>query len=489
MKYALVDNVELKQSKCLVLGVFSDMVSSDPIYQLHQKKTTLINQLMQHLENERDIAWQTAFDETQLLLIHCGERASFNSTRLQKILDDITQQLLKQHVKSTTLCIPQIIDQNANAQLESMILKFNYAYYQLLDFKQDKKKQHPLQSIFIYLPTATPDAIKAASAIASGINTTRTLGNLPSNLCTPTYLAEMSIKLAQKHTSIKTTVLHEDDLKTLGMGALLAVAKGSHESPKLIEIHYHGPEKQGAQKKEQPIILVGKGITFDSGGISLKPPAGMEEMKYDMAGAASVFGTLQACAELELPIHVIGLMACAENMPGGRATKPGDIITTLSGQTVEVINTDAEGRLVLADALTYAERFNPRFVLDIATLTGAIIIALGHENTGLMTEDNALAELIIKASQKSQDNVWRMPLQAAYQEALDSQLADMVNSTFDRSAGSVTAACFLSRFTKKYAWAHLDIAGTAWISGRKNQATGRPVPLLVEILRHVARSR
>jgi leucyl aminopeptidase len=483
MKYGLIEKLELKHSECLVLGVFSDIIPSDPIHLLHEKKTMLITQLMKQLKSERDIAWQTAFDDTQLLLIHCGERESFNSTRLQKILDDITQELIKQRITSTTLSIPQVIDQDANAQLENIILKFSHAYYQLLDFKQDKKKQHQLKSISIHQPNATEEAIKTGSAIADGIVTTRTLANLPSNVCTPTYLADMAIKLAKKNTSIKTTILNEDDLKTLGMGALLAVAKGSHESPKLIEMHYHG-----AAKKVQPIVLVGKGITFDSGGISLKPPSGMEEMKYDMAGAASVLGALQACADLKLPINVIGLMACAENMPGGGATKPGDIITTFSGQTVEIINTDAEGRLVLADALTYAEQFNPRFVLDMATLTGAIIIALGHENTGLMTEDNQLADLIIKASEKSQDNVWRMPLQAAYQEAIDSQLADMVNSTFDRSAGSVTAACFLSRFTKKYPWAHLDIAGTAWVSGRKNQATGRPVPLLVEILRHVASS-
>ena len=364
-----------------------------------------------------------------------------------------------------------------------MVVRLDAAIYQLLDFKRDKKKQHRLESIVFSLPGSTPKALQAAIALATGVSFTRTLANLPANICTPTYLAEQATELAKQHPHIKTTVLHQADLETLGMGALLAVAKGSHEPPKLIEVHYHGAHKT------PPIVLVGKGITFDSGGISIKPANGMDEMKYDMAGAASVLGTIKACAMLQLPINLIGLLACAENMPGGGATKPGDIITTLSGQTVEIINTDAEGRLVLADALTYAEQFNPHFVLDMATLTGAIIVALGHVSTGLMTEDDALAELILSASRKSGDKAWRMPLEEAYQEAIDSPLADMVNSTFDRSAGSVTAACFLSRFTKKYRWAHLDIAGTAWVSGRKNQATGRPVPLLVALLRHVADSR
>lgn len=481
MKYGLIEAPELNQTECIVFGVFAEITSSDAIHLLNQKYPTIISQLMKKLENERDIAWQTTVEGTQFLLIHCGSREAFNALCLQKIMTEITSQLIKQRITSVTLCLPQVNDQDANTQVESIVLKVNHAFYQLLDFKQDKKKQHKLESVSIVQPNAHVDAIDTATAIAEGIVLTRTLANLPANICTPSYLANVAIELSQKHTALKTTVLHEDDLQTLGMGALLAVGKGSHERPKLIEVHYHG-----AADKSAPIVLVGKGITFDSGGISLKPPSGMEEMKYDMAGAASVMGTLQACAEMKLPINVIGLMACAENMPGGGATKPGDIITTFSGQTVEIINTDAEGRLVLADALTYAEQFNPRFVLDMATLTGAIIIALGHENTGLMTEDDALAEMIRQAALKSQDNVWRMPLQACYQEAIDSGLADMVNSTFDRSAGSVTAACFLSRFTQKYPWAHLDIAGTAWISGRKNQATGRPVPLLIEILRHVA---
>lgn len=483
MKYELLDDFSLTRSQCIVVGIFDQHDAKDPIHFLNTStQSTLVPTLTQHLDNELDTAWQTAFDSTSLLLVQCGKRAHFNQICLQKIMSEIAAQLIKHQVKSVEFYLPRTEDQTADEQLEQMLLKIDHAYYQLLTYKSEKKKTYPLKSVGFFLPGSQKNSLKAAQAIAKAISETRTLANLPANECTPTYLAECAIALAKKHETLKTTILHEDDLKTLGMGALLAVAKGSHEKPKLIEIHYHGAQKIA------PIVLVGKGITFDSGGISLKPPSGMEEMKYDMTGAASVLGTLQACAELKLPLNVIGLMACAENMPGGGATKPGDIIKTFSGQTVEIINTDAEGRLVLADALTYAEQFNPRFVIDIATLTGAVIIALGHENSGFMTEDEKLAKLIETASQKSRDTVWRLPLQEGYQEAIDSSLADMVNSTFDRAAGSVTAACFLSRFTKKYPWAHIDIAGTAWISGRKNQATGRPVPLLIEILRHAIHS-
>jgi leucyl aminopeptidase len=483
MKYGLTEAHALKNKDCIVFGLFSEGPLPDFAQTLNQQHHGIIHSLLQKLDDERDCVWQAELDGAQLLLMHCGDPSTFTIERLNKILEDIAAQLIKQRVTSATLCIPCPSNHTPSQHLEHMLIKLDALFYQLLDFKSDKKKKHRLTSIQFLLPEASQTSLNTAIAISEGIALTRTLANLPANICTPTYLAEQAIALATLHPHLKTTVLHEDDLKTLGMGALLAVAKGSHEPPKLIEIHYHGATKT------QPIVLVGKGITFDSGGISIKPANGMDEMKYDMAGAASVLGTIKTCAMLGLPINVIGLLACAENMPGGGAVKPGDIITTLSGQTVEIINTDAEGRLVLADALTYAEQFKPDFVLDMATLTGAIIVALGHENTGYMTTDDALAALIQQAADESGDKAWRMPLEQAYQEAIDSPLADMVNSTFDRSAGSVTAACFLSRFTQKYRWAHLDIAGTAWISGRKNQATGRPVPLLITLLRHVADSR
>ena len=480
MKYALLDNPGLNNTDCFVLGVFPKEPLTAYADALNKHYQGIFSTLIQKLEVEGDALWQTELHGARLLIIHCGERATFTRGSLEKVMDDICSHLLKQRIKSATLCLPSLVNHTANEQLEQMVIRLDAAIYQLLDFKGDKKKQYKLESVLFTLPGSTSEALVHAEAIAAGVSLTRTLANFPANICTPSYLAEKAVALAVQHPHIKTTVLQQTDLETLGMGALLAVAKGSHEPPKLIELHYHGANKT------PPIVLVGKGITFDSGGISIKPANGMDEMKYDMAGAASVLGTIKACAMLNLPLNIIGLLACAENMPGGGATKPGDIVKTLSGQTVEIINTDAEGRLVLADALTYAEQFKPQFVLDMATLTGAIIVALGHHYTGLMTEDDELAKLILDAASASSDPVWRMPLNDHYQEAIDSPLADMLNATFDRSAGSVTAACFLSRFTKKYRWAHLDIAGTAWVSGKQNHATGRPVPLLVALLRHVA---
>jgi leucyl aminopeptidase len=312
-------------------------------------------------------------------------------------------------------------------------------------------------------------------AIASGMSLTRDLGNLPANVCTPAYLAESAVKLG-RDCKLAVEVLEQGDMEKLGMGSLLSVARGSHQPPKFVILRY-----SGAGRKERPVVLVGKGITFDTGGISLKPSAEMEEMKFDMCGAASVLGTLRAVAELKLKLNVVGLVPTCENMPGGAATKPGDIVTSMSGQTVEVLNTDAEGRHILADALSYAERFEPQAVVDIATLTGACIVALGHVCSGLFANKDALARELQSAGAESWDRVWQLPLWDDYQEQLKSNFADFANIG-GRAAGSVTAACFLSKFAHKYDWAHLDIAGTAWKSGREKGATGRPVPLLTTFL-------
>jgi leucyl aminopeptidase len=312
-------------------------------------------------------------------------------------------------------------------------------------------------------------------AISAGMSLTRDLGNLPANVCTPAYLAEAAVKLAREW-KLAAEVLERKDMEKLGMGSLLSVTRGSHQPPKFVILRY-----SGAGRKERPVVLVGKGITFDTGGISLKPSAEMDEMKFDMCGAASVLGTLRAVAELKLKLNVVGLVPACENMPGGAATKPGDIVSSMSGQTVEILNTDAEGRLILADALTYAERFEPRTVVDIATLTGACVIALGHVCSGLFANTDALAEELQSAGVEAWDRVWRMPLWEDYQEQLKSNFADFANIG-GRPAGSVTAACFLSKFTRKYDWAHLDIAGTAWKTGREKGATGRPVPLLTTFL-------
>jgi leucyl aminopeptidase len=352
--------------------------------------------------------------------------------------------------------------------------------------RADSLKSKPAEPSFVLakvtLSVSKADAssankgVKTGQAIASGVSLARTLGNLPGNICTPTYLAIEAKKLARGQTSLSVKVLEEKAMQELGMGSLLSVSAGSDQPAKLIILEY-----KGGNKKDAPIALVGKGITFDTGGISLKPGANMDEMKYDMCGAASVLGTFKALIELQPAMNVVGVIAASENMPNGNATKPGDIVTSMSGQTIEILNTDAEGRLVLCDALTYTERFKPKAVIDIATLTGACVVALGNHASGLFSNNEALAQAILKAGQSAHDRAWQMPLWDDYQKQLDSNFADIANIG-GPAGGSITAACFLSRFTKKFAWAHLDIAGTAWLSGAAKGATGRPVPLLVQYL-------
>lgn len=321
-------------------------------------------------------------------------------------------------------------------------------------------------------------------ALAQGMSLARTLGNLPGNICTPTYLGEQAKALGKQFKSLSVKVLDRKQIEALKMGSFLSVARGSAEQPRFIVLHYKGKPaaaKRDAKAAAGPIVLVGKGITFDSGGISIKPAATMDEMKFDMCGAASVLGTLRAVAEIGLPGEIIGLIPTCENMPSGTANKPGDVVTSMSGQTIEILNTDAEGRLILCDALTYAERFKPSAVIDIATLTGACVVALGKVNTGLFASDDALAEALLAAGRQSMDTAWRLPLDDAYQEQLKSNFADMANIG-GQPGGAVTAACFLARFAKAYHWAHLDIAGTAWRGGGDKGSTGRPVPMLLQYL-------
>jgi len=354
------------------------------------------------------------------------------------------------------------------------------AAYRFDAMKSKKSEPRPLSRVVLAHSNARNRAaidrgLAQGRAIASGIDLARDLGNFPANVCTPSYLAEQARKLAADW-KLGIEVLEKRDMEKLGMGALLSVAKGSRQPPKFIVLQY-----QGAGKNERPVALVGKGITFDTGGISIKPSAEMDEMKFDMCGAASVLGTLRAVAAMRLKLNVVGLVPATENMPGGAASKPGDIVSSLSGQTVEVLNTDAEGRLILCDALTYAERFRPQVVLDVATLTGACVVALGHVCCGLFARRDALAAEIIAAGEDAWDRAWRLPLWDDYEDQLKSNFADVANIG-GRAAGSVTAACFLSRFAKQYDWAHLDIAGIAWKSGKEKGATGRPVPLLTSFL-------
>jgi leucyl aminopeptidase len=322
------------------------------------------------------------------------------------------------------------------------------------------------------------------AAIAEGQATLRDLGNLPGNVCTPRYLAKQAQELSRQQRDIRVRVLDEREMKRLKFGCLLAVAQGSAEPPRLIALEY-----RGGKAGDAPVVLVGKGVTFDTGGISLKDPGAMDEMKWDMSGAGSVLATLQVVARLKLKLNVVGIMAAVENMPGSRAIKPGDIVTSADGQTVEILNTDAEGRLILADALTYARRYKPAAILDIATLTGACVIALGHHHTGVLSNNDALAREVVEAGVRADDRAWQLPLTEDYGEQIKSNFADFAN-VGGRDGGTITAAAFLSKFTKGMNWAHLDIAGTAWISGGANKGgTGRPVGLLADFLIARAGSR
>ncbi len=484
MDYNLTDTPDLITNDCLVAGVFSKLTQNDLHSSWDPQICSIISPCVTLLSEPGDITWRTTPDNKQLLIIQCGDESDYDEKKLAKYLKTIANSLINNHIEKATLCLPTLKKRQPNWQLQYMLLKMDAHFYQMLDFKSINNKPHSIKCLNICLANTDQDTLTNAVSIAAGIRLARDLANMPANVCTPAYLVTQARTLADQYNCMHLSVFHREDLQAMNMWSFLAVAQGSHEPPALIELHY-----RGAAADVPPIVLVGKGITFDSGGISLKSPAGMNEMKYDMAGAASVLGTLSACAALKLPLNIIGLMACAENMPGGGAVKPGDIVRSRSGQTIEITNTDAEGRLVLADTLTYAEQFKPAFVLDIATLTGAVIMALGAINTGFMTEDEDLAHMLESAGQESRDQVWRLPLEDAYQEDLNSPLADMLNSSESRTAGSTMGACFLARFTKKYRWAHLDIAGTAWVPGKNNNATGRPVALLVELLRQAANAR
>ena len=347
-------------------------------------------------------------------------------------------------------------------------------------YKVDKVgvKEEPsdivLEAVNLYSKNNGASEIQKGVAVANGMALTRKLGDLPPNICTPTYLADAAKSLAKTY-NLECEILEESEMESLGMNSLLSVSKGSSQPGKLISLSYSN------NGNAAPIVLVGKGVTFDSGGISLKPGSGMDEMKYDMCGAASVLGTMSAIAEMNLKVNLIVVVPAVENMPAHNASRPGDVVKSMSGQTIEILNTDAEGRLILCDALTYCEKYKPKTVIDIATLTGAVIIALGKHHSGVMSNDQSLADALKISGEAAQDTVWQLPLDDEYDDLLKSNFADMANIG-GREAGTVTAACFLARYTKKYSWAHIDIAGTAWLGGSKKGATGRPVPLLTQYI-------
>jgi leucyl aminopeptidase len=479
------------KTACLVLPVFNNKKTS-----IHAADK--LGKLVSSLQKRGDIPGKAgeslllphldAIAADRLLLVGVGNGDAITHTQYLTLLNTIADQLRKSKAGDVVLLLDEITVQNRDAmwcaematrQLANSNYRFdtlkkekNSAILQKLVWHNSEKKNQK----------AIEKSMNTGLAVANGMALARELGNLPGNVCTPTYLANRAQQLAKGKKNLTTKILEEKQMRALRMGSLLSVSAGSDEPAKLVILNYNG----GA-KSDKPIVLIGKGITFDTGGISLKPGAGMEEMKFDMCGAASVLGVMQAIVELALPLNVTGMMVCAENMPSGRATKPGDIVTSMSGKTIEVINTDAEGRLVLCDALTYAERFDPAAVIDIATLTGACVIALGNHASGLYSNRDALGEQLFEASMRAEDKAWRMPLWEEYQQQLKSPYADIAN-VGGRNAGSVTAACFLARFAGKYPWAHLDIAGTAWNSSGNKGATGRPVPLLVQYLLDVAQA-
>ncbi len=420
----------------------------------------------------------------RLLLIGCGKSSGLSVSQYRAVITAATQALTDAGIKEAIsyLAEVEVVNRATAWKVQYGSEAIIYSLYRFNQLKSEKPAKPPpaLTKLTWHITDnkelkSCQRAAKIGHAVGNGMVLTRDLGNLPGNICTPTYLANRAKKLGTT-LGLKVKVLDQKQMQALGMGSLLSVSRGSRQPPKLIIVEYHGAKNPG-----NPVALVGKGITFDSGGISIKPAAAMDEMKFDMCGAASVLGTLHAAAELQLPINIIGVIPSCENLPDGDANKPGDVVTSMSGQTIEVLNTDAEGRLILCDALTYSERFKPKTVIDIATLTGACVVALGNHASGLLGNDQALMDKLLAAGNESADRAWQLPLWEEYQEQLKSNFADMANIG-GKEAGTITAACFLSRFAKKFKWAHLDIAGVAWHGGASKGATGRPVPLLTQYL-------
>jgi leucyl aminopeptidase len=484
-------NPDKQRTACIVVGIFEPRRLSLAAEILDSATEKLISTILRrgdiegkagqtlliHNHSEKAIA-------DRLLLVGCGREREFGESQYNQTIISTVSVLNEIGAMDASLYLPElhVRGRETSWKIRQAVVVAESALYRFEQMKsKPSNKRRPLRRLALHVPSRKelPEAESAAKegiAVAAGISLARDLGNLPGNICTPTYLAERASKMASEYQSINCEIIEQAEMERLGMGALLSVARGSRQPPKLIKLHY-----QGSRKKSKPYVLVGKGLTFDAGGISLKPAAGMDEMKYDMCGAAAVFGTLLAAAMLELPINIIGLVPSSENLPDGNANKPGDIVTSLSGQTIEILNTDAEGRLILCDTLTYAKQFSPETVIDIATLTGACVVALGGQAAGLLGNHSPLVKELLSAGRESGDRAWELPLWEEYQEQLKSPFADMAN-VGGKEAGTITAACFLSRFTRKMRWAHLDIAGVAWKGGKEKGATGRPVALLTRYL-------
>ncbi len=481
---------EKQRSACIVVGVFEPRRLTAVAEQLDEISEGYISNLLRRGDLEGKAGQMLLLHHVpnvlseRVLLVGCGKERELDERQYKQIIAKTIKTLNETGSMEAVCFLTELHVKGRDTywKVRQAVEATEDSLYTFLQLKTKKgEPRRPLRKIVFNVPTRREltvgeRAIEHGLAVSKGARTTKDVANMPPNICNPMYLWEQAQKLASEYDTITAESVDETQMAELGMQAYLAVSRGSHNDAMMSIIHH-----RGGPSDQAPIVFVGKGLTFDAGGISIKPGEAMDEMKYDMGGAAGVLGLMHTVAELNLPINVIGVLAGCENMPDGNAYRPGDILTTMSGQTVEVLNTDAEGRLVLCDALTYVERFEPELVVDLATLTGACIVALGHHASALMSQHNPLAHELLNASEQSADRAWRLPLWDDYQDQLESPFADMTNLG-GKPAGSITAGCFLSRFTKKYNWAHIDIAGTAWRSGKNKGATGRPVPMLTQFL-------
>jgi leucyl aminopeptidase len=477
---------EANPASCVVVGVFDDRMLSSAAARIDEKSGGAIKRLVE----SGDITGKTGGTNLlfalanvaapRVLVVGLGEQKKFDAARFQRACADAARVLKGLPLAEATSYLTEIDVPGKDAAWKvrtAALATDAQAYKYIATFKpREKSKTAEFGAIAFAAPESAATALTQATAIADGVRFARELGNLPPNICNPAYIAEQAQKLANEHEGVACEILEEAEMRKLGMGALLGVSQGSANAPKLVVLQW-----KGGGENDKPYALVGKGITFDTGGISIKPSAGMEEMKFDMCGGGGMLGAFLAAVKLKLKLNLVCVVPAVENMPDGNAQRPSDVVTTMSGKTVEILNTDAEGRLILCDALTYVQKYNPQIIIDAATLTGACVVALGKHASGLMTQDDALADELLAAGNATLDRAWRLPLWDDYQAQLDTGYADMANIG-GKYAGAITAGCFLARYTEGFRWAHLDIAGTAWEDGRKGSATGRPVPMLVQYL-------
>lgn len=486
MKFALNNNSATKiDTDCLVIGIHESSQLTSSAAAIDEASGGALQRLLE--SGDIDTAWKTrtmlhelkGVTAKRVLVIGCGPEEKFSAVRYDTACERAGAYLSHHAAETAHVCMHELATDNKDKhwRIRQAAVALDRGNYIYTATKKPRDEDHePLASATFGATDDMLPAIDEATGIAKGYLRSRQLGNLPPNICTPAYLAKQAREIAETYENVNVEILKKKQMAELKMSALLAVGQGSTNSPRLIILEY-----KGLGDGERPVVLVGKGITFDTGGISIKPGPNMEQMKFDMGGAASVIGAFEACADMQLPINLVAIVAAAENMPDGKAYRPGDVLTSMSGQTIEVLNTDAEGRLVLCDALTYSQRFNPVALIDVATLTGACVIALGHHASAIMSKHDDLAEELLTAGQSAVDRGWRLPIWDEYQSQLKSTFADMKN-VGGMPAGSVTAGCFLSRFTRDQRWAHIDCAGTTWKWGGDKGSTGRPVGLLTQYL-------